>query len=32
MNKGENMYISPDLHTLLQESAAKHKDNHSAQV
>lgn len=25
MNKGENMYISPDLHALLQESASKHK-------
>jgi len=27
MNKGENMYISPDLHALLQESASKHKAN-----
>lgn len=26
MNKGENLYISPDLHSLLQESASKHKD------
>jgi len=25
LNKGENMYISPDLHALLQESASKHK-------
>lgn len=25
MNKGENLYISPDLHALLQESASKHK-------
>jgi len=25
INKGENMYISPDVHALLQESAAKHK-------
>jgi hypothetical protein len=26
MNKGENMYISPDLHELLQASATKHKE------
>jgi len=25
MNKGENMYISPDVHELLQESASKHR-------
>lgn len=25
LNKGENMYISPDLHALLQESTSKHK-------
>jgi hypothetical protein len=29
MNKGENLYISPDLHSLLQESATKHKDDQS---
>jgi len=29
MNKGENMYISPDLHALLQESATKHKKDQS---
>lgn len=33
MNKGENLYISPDLHSLLQESAAKHnKDNNQSKV
>lgn len=32
MNKGENLYISPDLHSLLQESASKHKDAASASV
>jgi solute carrier family 44 protein 1 (choline transporter-like protein) len=26
LNKGENMYISPDVHSMLQEAAAKHKD------
>jgi hypothetical protein len=31
MNKGENMYISPDLHALLQDSASKHKKD-QAQV
>lgn len=31
MNKGENMYISPDLHDLLQESASKHKAEAVAQ-
>lgn len=25
MNKGENMYISPDLHALLQDAASRHK-------
>jgi len=32
MNKGENMYISPDLHVLLQESASKHKAQSSSKV
>jgi len=32
MNKGENMYISPDLHALLQESASKHTAKESASV
>jgi hypothetical protein len=33
MNKGENMYISPDLHSLLQESATKHKkENQTSNV
>ena len=32
MNKEGNLYISPDLHSLLQESAAKHKDNSSSAV
>jgi len=32
MNKGENLYISPDLHSLLQESAAKHKDASASAV
>lgn len=31
LNKGENMYISPDLHALLQESQSKHKKD-QAQV
>jgi len=31
MNKGGNLYISPDLHSLLQESSAKHnKDNNKS--
>lgn len=29
LNKGGNMYISPDLHTLLQESASRHKGEES---
>lgn len=32
MNKGENLYISPDLHSLLQEAASKHKDVPSSAV
>jgi len=32
MNKGENMYISPDLHALLQDSVSKHKSKEASQV
>lgn len=32
MNKGENLYISPDLHAMLQEASSKHKDKASASV
>jgi len=33
MNKGENMYISPDVHALLQDSASKHnKDTPATRV
>lgn len=32
MNKGENLYISPDVHALLQDSASKHRDNASVKV
>eukprot|EP00026_Physarum_polycephalum_P007167 Phypoly_transcript_07223.p1 GENE.Phypoly_transcript_07223~~Phypoly_transcript_07223.p1 ORF type:complete len:491 (+),score=45.98 Phypoly_transcript_07223:65-1537(+) len=32
LNKGENLYISPDLHSLLQEASSKHKDKQAVQV
>jgi solute carrier family 44 protein 1 (choline transporter-like protein) len=32
MNKGENLYISPDLHSMLQEASSKHKDVPSSAV
>jgi len=32
LNKGENMYISPDLHALLQESASKHRPQDGVKV